>query len=151
MADEPNTVAASTGLSDNAAGALAYLTVIPAIIFLIVEPYNKNSFVRFNCLAVHFSVLCRDCSGYRVRHRARNYYHDVSAGSSSVFLWPLVSCSGCAGRSAPSMRSRASGSSCRLLALSPRNRPAHKQRQASMAIGWLNARTGRAVSACGPF
>ena len=48
MADEPNTVAASTGLSDNSAGALAYLTVIPAIIFLIVEPYNKNSFVRFN-------------------------------------------------------------------------------------------------------
>ncbi len=36
-----------TGLSDNAAGALAYL-FIPAIIFLIVEPYNKSSFVRFH-------------------------------------------------------------------------------------------------------
>ena len=39
---------AQSGLSDNAAGALAYVTVIPAIIFLIVEPYNKNSFIRFH-------------------------------------------------------------------------------------------------------
>ena len=39
---------AQSGLSDTAAGALAYVTVIPAIIFLIVEPYNKNSFVRFH-------------------------------------------------------------------------------------------------------
>ena len=37
-----------TGLSDNAAGALAYVTIIPAIIFLIVEPYNKNSYIRFH-------------------------------------------------------------------------------------------------------
>jgi uncharacterized membrane protein len=40
--------AAQTGISDNAAGALAYVTIIPAIIFLVVEPYNKNSFVRFH-------------------------------------------------------------------------------------------------------
>lgn len=39
---------AQSGLSDNAAGALAYITIIPSIIFLIVEPYNKNSFVRFH-------------------------------------------------------------------------------------------------------
>lgn len=39
---------AQSGLSDTAAGALAYITIIPAIIFLIVEPYNKNSFVRFH-------------------------------------------------------------------------------------------------------
>ncbi|MFY9853528.1 MAG: hypothetical protein WAK26_06585 [Terracidiphilus sp.] len=37
-----------SGLSDNAAGALAYVTIIPAIIFLIVEPFNKNSYVRFH-------------------------------------------------------------------------------------------------------
>ena len=37
-----------TGLSDNAAGALAYVTFIPAIIFLIVDPYNKSAFVRFH-------------------------------------------------------------------------------------------------------
>jgi len=39
---------AQTGLSDTAAGALAYVTIIPAIIFLLVEPYNRNSFVRFH-------------------------------------------------------------------------------------------------------
>lgn len=37
-----------SGLSDNTAGALAYVTIIPAIIFLIVEPFNKNSYVRFH-------------------------------------------------------------------------------------------------------
>lgn len=37
-----------TGLSDNTAGALAYVTVIPAIVFLLVEPYNKNSYIKFH-------------------------------------------------------------------------------------------------------
>jgi uncharacterized membrane protein len=37
-----------TGLSDNAAAGLAYLTFIPAIIFLVVAPYNQNKFVRFH-------------------------------------------------------------------------------------------------------
>lgn len=41
-------VAGQSGLSDNAAGGLAYVTIIPAIIFLIVAPYNKNRFVRFH-------------------------------------------------------------------------------------------------------
>jgi uncharacterized membrane protein len=37
-----------SGLSDNGAGALAYLTIIPAIIFLVMPPYNKSSYVRFH-------------------------------------------------------------------------------------------------------
>jgi uncharacterized membrane protein len=41
-------VAASSGLSENAAGAIAYLTIIPAIIFLVIEPYNRIPFVRFH-------------------------------------------------------------------------------------------------------
>jgi uncharacterized membrane protein len=44
----PTAQPAQSGLSDNAAGALAYVTIIPAIVFLIIEPYNKNSFVRFH-------------------------------------------------------------------------------------------------------
>ena len=39
---------ANAGLADNVAGALAYITIIPAILFLILEPYNKSPFVRFN-------------------------------------------------------------------------------------------------------
>jgi uncharacterized membrane protein len=27
---------------------LAYVTIIPAIIFLVMEPYNKNRFIRFH-------------------------------------------------------------------------------------------------------
>ena len=38
----------TSGLSDNAAGAIAYITPIPAIIFLILEPFNKNRFIRFH-------------------------------------------------------------------------------------------------------
>jgi uncharacterized membrane protein len=37
-----------SGLSDNAAGAIAYITIIPAIIFLVMEPYNRSSFIRFH-------------------------------------------------------------------------------------------------------
>jgi uncharacterized membrane protein len=37
-----------TGLSDNAAGALAYVTIIPAIIFLVVAPYNTNPYIKFH-------------------------------------------------------------------------------------------------------
>jgi uncharacterized membrane protein len=44
----PAPQSAQSGLTDYTAGALAYVTIIPAIVFLIVEPYNRNSFVRFH-------------------------------------------------------------------------------------------------------
>lgn len=37
-----------TGLSDNAAGAIAYMTFVPAIVFLLMPPYNQNRYVRFH-------------------------------------------------------------------------------------------------------
>jgi len=39
---------AAGGMADNVAGMLAYITFIPAIIFLVMEPYNKSRFVRFH-------------------------------------------------------------------------------------------------------
>jgi uncharacterized membrane protein len=39
---------AGAGLSENAAAAIAYITIIPAIIFLVLEPYNKMPLVRFH-------------------------------------------------------------------------------------------------------
>jgi uncharacterized membrane protein len=36
------------GLAPTAAAAIAYITFIPAIIFLLVEPYNKMPLVRFH-------------------------------------------------------------------------------------------------------
>jgi len=45
------------GLTDNVAGMLAYVTVIPAIIFLVIEPYNTSRFVRFHAFqSIFFCV-----------------------------------------------------------------------------------------------
>jgi uncharacterized membrane protein len=43
----PATGAPAVGLQDNVAGLLAYF-LIPAIIFLVMEPYNRNRFIRFH-------------------------------------------------------------------------------------------------------
>jgi uncharacterized membrane protein len=37
-----------SGLSDNAAAGIAYITIIPAIVFLIIEPFKRSPFVRFH-------------------------------------------------------------------------------------------------------
>ncbi|HEY4354587.1 MAG TPA: DUF4870 domain-containing protein [Acidobacteriaceae bacterium] len=53
--------AAGSGLSDNAAGALAYVTIIPAIIFLVMAPYNQKPFVKFHafqCLGLAILWFC---------------------------------------------------------------------------------------------
>ena len=57
---------AAGGLADNIAGMLAYVTIIPAILFLLVAPYNRNRFVRFHAfqciflgiawIALHFII-----------------------------------------------------------------------------------------------
>ena len=47
-------------LPETLAGALAYCTIFPAIVFLFVEPYSKNRFVRFHsfqCLEVSLVAL----------------------------------------------------------------------------------------------
>ena len=44
----PPEQASGEGLSDNTAGALAYVTIIPAIIFLVMAPYNQKPFVKFH-------------------------------------------------------------------------------------------------------
>jgi uncharacterized membrane protein len=49
VATAPPVAQASVGgMTDNVAGMLAYITIIPAIIFLVVEPFNKNRFIRFH-------------------------------------------------------------------------------------------------------
>jgi uncharacterized membrane protein len=59
MSDQMPPTATQSGLSDNAAGGLAYVTIIPAIIFLIVEPFNRNRFVRFHSWqCIFFAIAC---------------------------------------------------------------------------------------------
>ena len=50
----PAPAAGGGGLADNVASGLAYITIIPAIIFLVMEPYSKNKVVKFHA----FQCLC---------------------------------------------------------------------------------------------
>jgi len=45
---KPDAVEDAFVLSDHAAGAVAYLTFIPAILFLVLEPYKQNPYVRYH-------------------------------------------------------------------------------------------------------
>jgi uncharacterized membrane protein len=60
--------AAGTGLTPNIAGALAYsLGIITGVLFLVLEPYRRDRFVRFHAMqsilyfvaAVAFNILWR--------------------------------------------------------------------------------------------
>lgn len=35
-------------IPENVAGVIAYITIFPAIVFLLLEPFNRNRFVRFH-------------------------------------------------------------------------------------------------------
>lgn len=51
----PPPASAGQGLSSNAAAAISYITFIPAVLFLVLEPYNRDRFVRFHawqCIAL---------------------------------------------------------------------------------------------------
>lgn len=50
----PPAAAAGSGLADNVAGMLAYITLLPAILFLVLPDYNKRPFVRFHA----FQSIC---------------------------------------------------------------------------------------------
>jgi uncharacterized membrane protein len=49
------TAGPATPMAENVAGMLAYFTIIPAIIFLLIEPYNRNRFVRFHSFQCLFT------------------------------------------------------------------------------------------------
>ncbi len=48
---------AGAAMADNVTGMLAYITIIPAIIFLVTAPYNKSRFVRFHSFQCLFFTL----------------------------------------------------------------------------------------------
>lgn len=51
--------AGSGGLSETAAAAISYITIIPAIIFLVIDPYKKMPLVRFH--SFQSIALCVAC------------------------------------------------------------------------------------------
>jgi len=60
---------AATPMAENIAGMLAYFTIIPAIIFLLIEPYNRNRFVRFHCFQCLFT-----CAALIVLHIILSFF-----------------------------------------------------------------------------
>ena len=78
------------GMSDNVAGMLAYVTIIPAIIFLVMEPYNKNRFVRFHAFQCLFFTVA-----WFVLWIALNIVaHIPILGWLTILIWPLVGLAG---------------------------------------------------------
>jgi uncharacterized membrane protein len=49
------------------AGALAYLTVIPAIVFLTLDPYRRDRFVRFHSIQCLLLLLASLIVGLAIR------------------------------------------------------------------------------------
>lgn len=82
--------APSSGLADNVAGMLAYVTIIPAIIFLVVEPYNKSRFVRFHAWqSIFFNV-----AWWILWIGLRIVVHLPFLGFFTLLVWPLVGLGG---------------------------------------------------------
>ncbi len=78
---------AAAGLTDNVAGALAYVTIIPAIVFLVLEPFNRKRFVRFHAFQSIFFFLAWTVLGIGMAFLA----HIPFLGWATLLLWPLIS------------------------------------------------------------
>jgi uncharacterized membrane protein len=86
------TSAASTGggLTDNVAGMLAYVTIIPAIVFLVAAPYNKSRFVRFHSFQSIFF-----CVAWIALSIALSIVAAIPVlGWMTLLIWPLVGLGG---------------------------------------------------------
>jgi uncharacterized membrane protein len=86
MANQIPSSVNQSGLSDHAAGGLAYVTIIPAIVFLIVAPYNRNPYVRFHSWQCIFLAIAYCAVDIVMMILARMPVF----GWSTLFLWPLV-------------------------------------------------------------
>jgi uncharacterized membrane protein len=74
------------GLTDNVAGALAYVTIIPAIVFLVMDPYNKNRFIRFHSFQnIFFAVAwCVIWIALSI------ILHIPFLGWATILVWPII-------------------------------------------------------------
>jgi uncharacterized membrane protein len=84
------TQAAAGGLTDNVAGMLAYVTIIPAIIFLVTAPYNQSRFVRFHSFqSIFFAVA------WTALWIALSFIGAIPVvGWATLLIWPLLGLGG---------------------------------------------------------
>src|SRR5580698_4818637 len=80
------TASAGGGLAPNVAGALAYVTIIPAILFLVLEPYNKDRFIRFHAFQCLFFAAAWTVLWIGLSIIA----HIPIFGWLTVLIWPLI-------------------------------------------------------------
>ena len=83
--------AGSGGLPSNVAGALAYLTIIPAIVFLVIEPFNKDRFVRFHsfqCLFLAGAIIALQIGLFILSFIIGMI--PVVGGIALLIMWPVV-------------------------------------------------------------
>jgi uncharacterized membrane protein len=84
--------APATPMAENVAGMLAYFTIIPAIIFLLIEPYNRNRFVRFHsfqCLFIAAALVVVDVA--LVIIASILHFIPVIGWIFNAIMWPLYS------------------------------------------------------------
>jgi uncharacterized membrane protein len=77
----------AAGLTDNVAGALAYVTIIPAIVFLVLEPFNKKRFVRFHAFQCLFFAVAWTALWIVLAFIG----HIPFLGWATIIVWPLIS------------------------------------------------------------
>lgn len=77
---------AQTGLSENAASGLAYVTFIPAIVFLVTPPYNQNPTIRFHSWQSIFLTIAYVVVDVALMVLVRLPFF----GFMTLLLWPLV-------------------------------------------------------------
>ncbi len=87
----PAVATASTGgMTDNVAGRLAYITIIPAIIFLVMEPYNRKPFIRFHAWQnIFFHV-----AWFALWIALSIVAHIPILGWMTLLIWPLIGLAG---------------------------------------------------------
>lgn len=83
--------ATAGGLTDNVAGMLAYVTIIPAIIFLIIEPYNRSRFVRFHAFQSIFFAIAWTALWIVLNIIA---HIPILGWLMSILIWPLIGLAG---------------------------------------------------------
>lgn len=82
--------APAAGLADNVAGALAYVTIIPAILFLVLEPFNRRRFIRFHSFQCIFFAIAWTVVWIVLAFIG----HIPFLGWATLLLWPLISLAG---------------------------------------------------------
>jgi len=75
-------ITGSSGLSDNVAGALAYIPII-GLIFLLIEPYNRNKLIRFHAFQSLFLLAAAIVTNILISVLTSMMW-------SLIFLWGII-------------------------------------------------------------